>query len=74
MLKMNLFLNILNYGYNLKEFKGLTHIPLILSKMGSSLEDERLNNLIDGLSNSILGLSFEGCEIGDKLNVDPEMM
>ena len=42
--------------------------------MGSSLEDERLNNLIDGLSNSILGLSFEGCKRGDKLNVDPEMM
>ena len=41
--------------------------------MGSSLEDERLTNLIDGLSNSILGLSFDGCEIVDKLNVDQEM-
>ena len=39
---------------------------------GSVLEDETLKNLIDGLSNSMVGLSWEDCEVGEELTVNPD--
>ena len=39
---------------------------------GSVLEDETLKNLIYGLSNSMVGLEWEDCEVGEEvvLNTD----
>jgi hypothetical protein len=36
--------------------------------------NEVLDKLINCLSNSMVGLSFEDCEVGEELNLDPEMM
>ena len=37
---------------------------------GSVLEDETLKNLIDFLSNSMVGLEWETCEVGEELRVN----
>tara|TARA_B110000240_G_C13302725_1_gene369196 strand:- start:175 stop:489 length:315 start_codon:yes stop_codon:yes gene_type:complete len=41
---------------------------------GSILENETLKNLIDGLSNSMVGLAWEDCEIGEELTVNPDYL
>jgi hypothetical protein len=41
---------------------------------GSVLEDETLKNLIDGLSNSMVGLGWEDCEVGEELTLNPDYL
>ena len=41
---------------------------------GSVLEDERLKNLINGLANSMVGLTWEGCEVGEELTVNTDYL
>tara|TARA_B100001057_G_scaffold134145_1_gene133597 strand:+ start:382 stop:609 length:228 start_codon:yes stop_codon:yes gene_type:complete len=46
----------------------------IIYEDGSVLEDETLKNLIDGLSNSMVGLGWEDCEVGEELTVNPDYL
>ena len=41
---------------------------------GSVLEDETLKKLIDFISNSMVGLEWETCEVGEELKVNPDHM
>ena len=34
--------------------------------------NETLDKLVDGLSNSMVGLSWEDCEVGEELTVNPD--
>ena len=41
---------------------------------GSVLEDETLKNLIYGLSNIMVGLGWEDCEVGEELTLNPDYL
>ena len=37
-------------------------------------ENETLDKLVDGLSNSMVGLEWEDCEVGEEITVNPDHM
>jgi hypothetical protein len=37
-------------------------------------ENDTLDKLVDGLSNQMVGLEWENCEVGEELTVDPDDM
>ncbi len=37
-------------------------------------ENEILDKLVDGLSNAMIGLSWEDCKVGEELTVNPECL
>jgi len=37
-------------------------------------ENETLDKLVDGLSNQMVGLEWEDCEVGEELTVNPDHM
>ena len=47
--------------------------PIIILD-GLGLNNETLDKLVDGLSNSMVGLSWEDCEVGEELKVNPDHM
>ena len=44
----------------------------IIYEDGSVLDDETLKNLIDGLSNFMVGLEWEDCEVGEEITLNTD--